>query len=187
MSLTAGSRAYNVREDSLFRLKESIHVNAPIERCFLLSTSIELVRRTLKMKPVKGKTSGFIVNGDELIWRGFKFGIPAFHETLITQYDRPNFFQDTMGKGYFKHFQHDHHFKFIDGRTLMYDIVRFSMPLGRPGREIGKRIVVPHVLELMTSRFEMIKRMAETEEWKDVLTDPALRAAAEYPADWVRI
>jgi ligand-binding SRPBCC domain-containing protein len=171
----------------LFRLKDSIHVNAPIERCFLLSTSIELVRRTLRMTPVSGKTAGLIVSGDRLMWRGFKFGIPAHHETLITEYDRPNFFQDTMGKGYFKHFQHDHHFTFVDGRTLMHDIVRFSMPLGRPGREIGKRIVVPHVLDLMTSRFEMIKRLAETDGWKDVLTDPESQAAAEYPPDWKSI
>ena len=42
----------------MFRLKHSIHVNAPIERCFLLSTSIALVEQTLKMHPVKGKTTG---------------------------------------------------------------------------------------------------------------------------------
>ncbi len=171
----------------MFRLKESVHINAPVERCFLLSTSIELVRRTIKMKPVSGKTSGFIVNGDRLLWRGMKFGIPALHETLITEYDRPTFFQDTMGKGYFKHFQHDHNFRFLDGRTVMYDIVRFSMPFGLPGREIGRYIVVPHVLKLMKSRFELIKQLAESEDWKKILVEPELRAAAEYPSDWVSI
>jgi ligand-binding SRPBCC domain-containing protein len=163
----------------LFRLKESIHVNAPIERCFLLSTNLELVQRTIRMRPVKGKTAGLVGAGDHLTWRGIKFGIPAFHETLITEYDRPRFFQDTMERGYFRHYQHDHHFHWLDGQTLMYDIVRFSLPLGWPGREIGKRIVVPHFLDLMLKRFEMLKRIAEGDDWERYIVDPAQRAAAQ--------
>ena len=162
----------------MFRLKESIHVNAPIERCFLLSTNLELVQRTIRMRPVKGKTAGLVGAGDHLTWRGIKFGVPAFHETLITEYDRPRFFQDTMERGYFRHYQHDHHFQWVDGRTLMYDIVRFSMPLGRVGREIGKRIVVPHVLELLTKRFEMLKWIAEGDDWQQYLPEATWRAAA---------
>ena len=40
----------------MFRLKESIHVNAPIDRCFLLSTNVALVQKTIGLKPVSGKT-----------------------------------------------------------------------------------------------------------------------------------
>ena len=162
----------------MFRLKESIHVDAPIERCFLLSTSIELVRQIIQLKPVKGKTSGLIVNGDMLWWRGIKFGLPAFHQTLITRFERPEFFQDTMGHGYFKHFQHDHHFRFVDGQTLMYDIVRFSMPLGAIGRTLGKKVVVPHVLDLMLKRFNMLKRIAEGPDWEKYIPEDADRALA---------
>jgi hypothetical protein len=95
----------------MFRLKESIHVNAPLDRCFLLSTNLELVRQTIQLNPVEGKTSGLVVGGDELVWRGWKFGLPAMHETLITAYERPKYFQDTMGRGRFRSFQHDHHFE----------------------------------------------------------------------------
>ena len=165
----------------MFRLKESIHVNAPIERCFLLSTSIDLVRKTLQMRPVSGKTTGLIEADDRLLWRGWKFGIPAMHETLITGYTRPTFFQDTMGRGYFRHFQHDHNFHYIDGQTTMWDVVRFSLPFGPPGHFIGKRLVVPHVLSLMQSRFELIKRLAETEEWRQYIPDGANRQIAERP------
>ncbi len=163
----------------MFRLKESVHVNAPLERCFLLSTSIDLVRRTLQMRPVEGKTSGLIEDGDQLLWRGWKFGIPAMHETLITGYKRPTFFQDTMGRGYFRHFQHDHHFHFIDGHTIMWDIVRFSLPLGKPGHLVGKQVVVPHVLNLMSSRFAMIKRLAESDDWQQYIPSDADRRIAE--------
>lgn len=150
----------------MFRLKESIHVNAPLDRCFLLSTSIDLVRQTLQMRPVAGKVAGHIEDGDRILWRGWKFGIPAMHETLITGYTRPTFFQDTMGRGYFRHFQHDHHFHFIDGQTTMWDVVRFSLPFGLPGHLVGRKIVVPHVLNLMKSRFALIKRLAEGDEWQ---------------------
>jgi len=154
----------------MFRVKESIHVNAPVERCFLLATSVPLVQQILGMKPVEGKTTGLVVNGDRVLWRGWKFGLPAKHETLITQYDRPSFFQDTMGKGMFQHFQHDHRFEDIDGRTLMADIVRFSLPFGVAGKLVARHIVVPHVLALMQTRFALLKRIAEGTDWERYLT-----------------
>lgn len=40
----------------MFRVKESMHVHAPIDRCFLLSTSVALVQKILGMKPVNGRT-----------------------------------------------------------------------------------------------------------------------------------
>jgi ligand-binding SRPBCC domain-containing protein len=150
----------------MFRLKDSIQVNAPIDRCFLLSTSIELVQQTIGLKPAEGKTSGLIVMDDQLIWRGWKFGVPAMHETLITNYDRPNFFQDTMGRGRFSHFQHDHHFTEAEGQTTLSDTVRFSLPFGAAGKLIGRSIVVPHVLKLMRARFQLIKRIAEGPDWQ---------------------
>ncbi len=150
----------------MFRVKESIHVNAPRDRVFLLSTSIALVQQILSMKPVSGKTSGLVVDGDQLLWRGWKFGLPALHETLITGYERPRFFQDTMGRGYFKHFQHDHTFEEVDGHTLLVDTVRFSMPFGPAGRLVGKLLVGPYVAGLMKRRFELLKRIAEGSGWE---------------------
>lgn len=156
----------------MFRLKESIHVNAPVDRCFLLSTSIPLVREILGLHVAEGKRTGMIVDGDRIVWRGWKFGIPAMHETLITGYQRPEFFQDTMGRGRFRYFQHDHFFKEIDGHTVMWDIVRFSMPLGPIGRQVGRSVVAPHILELMLKRFELIKRIAEGTDWRRYVAEP---------------
>ena len=150
----------------MFRVKETLHVQAPADRCFLLSTSIELVQRTIGLRPVEGKTSGLIRMGDQLVWRGWKFGLPAMHETLITGYERPGFFQDTMGRGRFAFFQHDHHFEEVDGHTLLRDIVKFSLPFGPAGHAVGKHIVVPHVLGLMQERFQLIKRLAEGNDWE---------------------
>ena len=155
----------------MYRIKESIHVNAPIDRCFLLSTSIEIVEQTLNLKPVAGQTSGLIVDGSRLTWRGWKFGLPAWHETLITAYDRPHFFQDTMASGMFSRFFHDHRFQDIDGHTLLIDIVHFSMPLGPIGKLMAKHVVIPHVLDTMQKRFQLLKRLAEGSDWEQYLVN----------------
>lgn len=162
----------------MFTLRDSIVVRAPVERCFLLSTSVEVVQRTLGLHPVPAesrRSSGLITAGDQLVWRGWTFGLPQMHETLITAYDRPSHFQDTMGRGRFAHFQHDHRFTALsagvdgDERTLMEDVVRFSMPLGWPGRIVGRVVMVPHIRGLLHRRFQLLKRMAEGEEWREYL------------------
>lgn len=161
----------------MYRLKESIHVNAPIDRCFLLSTSIQIVEKTLRLKPVAGQTSGLVVDGSRLTWRGWKFGLPARHETVITRYDRPHFFQDTMARGMFRQFSHDHRFEDIDGHTLLIDIVRFSMPLGPMGKLMAKQVVIPHILDTMQRRFQLLKRIAEGSDWEQYLVNPSESAS----------
>jgi len=39
-----------------FSARDSIVIHAPIERCFLLSTNVALVQKTLGMKPAAGRT-----------------------------------------------------------------------------------------------------------------------------------
>ncbi len=150
----------------MFTVHDSIHIDAPIERCFLLSTSIELVGRTLDMKPVAGKTSGLIVANDRLLWKGWKFGFPQTHESLITRYERPVFFQDTMASGRFERFQHDHHFAEVDGHTLLTDKLRFSLPFGWPGKQVARYVMVPYIRRLVHQRMVLLKRVAESGDWR---------------------
>ena len=155
----------------MFTISDTIHINAPLERCFQLSTNIALVGRTLRMQPIEGKTDGMIGDGDRLVWAGWKFGFPQMHESLITGYERPVFFQDTMGRGRFKRFQHDHHLVEIDGHTLLNDKIRFSLPFGWPGKLVAKRVIVPYLCQLLRQRMVLLKRVAETEEWRRYLPE----------------
>jgi ligand-binding SRPBCC domain-containing protein len=151
----------------MFTIGDSIFINAPIERCFMLSTNIELVGRTLGMKPVEGKTSGAVVGNDRLLWAGWKFGLPHLHETHITAYEPPAFFQDTMGKGRFKRYQHDHHFYEMDDRTVLNDKIRFSMPLGFVGRFVAQFVLVPYISRRLRRRLVLLKQLAESRtEWQ---------------------
>jgi ligand-binding SRPBCC domain-containing protein len=164
----------------LFTVSDSIHIHAPIERCFLLSTSIELVEQVLEMRPVEGsfrKTAGLVVEGDRIEWRGWVFGLPQVHESLITRYERPAFFQDAMARGRFKRFQHDHRFTEIDGHTLVVDKVKFSLPFGGPGKVVARWVMVPHIAALLRRRVILLKHVAESTEWKRYLPEEVAEAS----------
>lgn len=156
----------------MFTVSDCVHIHAPIERCFLLSTSLELVEQVLDMRPMERrfrKSDGLVVEGDRIEWRGWVFGLPQVHESLITRYDRPTFFQDSMARGRFKRFQYDHRFAEIDGQTLVVDKVRFSLPLGWPGKVVARRVMVPHLAAIVRRRLLLLKHVAEGSEWQRYL------------------
>ena len=153
-----------------FTLRDQIAVRAPIERCFLLSTSVAIVQLDLGMTPVRGRTSGLVAGGDTVLWQGRQLGLLQFHESLIEPFEPPVFFRDSMITGRFATFQHDH--KFTDqgeGTVLLQDEVRFTMPCGCAGDLVGKWVLVPHIRGLLRRRFSRLKRMAESEEWRKYL------------------
>ncbi|WP_213805202.1 SRPBCC family protein [Granulicella sp. dw_53] len=156
----------------LYTISDSTLVDAPLDRCFLLSTSIDLVAKTLRMRPLSGRLSGLIQPNDQLLWHGWKFGLPHRHQTLITAYDRPNHFQDTMGRGSFQHFQHDHTFIQVAGQTRLHDTIQFSLPLGWAGAQVAKHIMVPYITQLLRRRLQTLKQVAESEEWRQYLPEP---------------
>jgi ligand-binding SRPBCC domain-containing protein len=167
------------------RIKETIAIRAPIERCFALSTRVELVQRTLGMTPVAGVIAGHVNEGSRVTWSGWKFGLPTRHHTLITAFERPHanssttkaaFFQDTQEQGRFAFFQHDHFFteKYEGERiTMLRDEVRFALPFGPLGRFAAKYLLAPHIRKLARQRFAMIKDMAEGEGWREWVEDSA--------------
>jgi ligand-binding SRPBCC domain-containing protein len=149
-----------------FVLRESLLVQAPIERLFALSTNIAIVQKELGFTPVAGRTSGCVRGGDTVRWEGWKFGFPQLHVSLIADYEPPFYFQDRMLEGRFKTFEHDHRFREVDGGVLLEDELRYSMPFGLAGQFVGQVIMVPHILRLMRERFAMLKGMAEGDEWR---------------------
>jgi ligand-binding SRPBCC domain-containing protein len=156
----------------MFIVRDCEHVRAPLERCFQLSTHLKLVAEALEMEMVPRdgfKTEGLVQGGDRINWYGWKFGLPHIHVSHIAKFQPPAYFQDTMEQGRFRRFEHDHHFSTVGAHTLIVDSVRFSMPLGPAGRLVGKYIVMPHVRKLLRTRLMMLKRIAESEEWKDYL------------------
>ena len=148
-----------------FILRDETIVHAPLERCFQLSTSVEIVRCELRMTPVQGRTTGLVRGGDTVLWRGWQFGLPQFHHSIIEDFRPPLFFRDRMIAGRFRSFEHDHGFELQpDGSVRLHDEIRFTMPLGFAGELVGRMVLVPHIRKLLVRRFALLKRIAESGE-----------------------
>lgn len=163
-------------------LVETITVNAPIGRCWALATRVELVQKTLGMQLAGGVTAGSIRAESRVQWRGWKFGLPTTHHSLITAFEPPHvvdssephlkaFFQDTQESGRFARFHHDHDFTETDARggcpqTAMLDRIYFALPWGVLGRAVAQHVLAPHIRKLARQRFAMIKELAEGEGWR---------------------
>jgi hypothetical protein len=159
-----------------FVVRDEAEVRAPIQRCFGLSTHLAVVETTLAMRPVGGRLSGTVVGGDTVRWRGWKWGLPHVHESLIDAFDPPVFFRDRMIAGRFAAFEHDHFFTDRpDGSVLLRDELRFRMRWGAAGVLVSRAMVLPHVRKLVRERFALIKRLAEGDAWRRYMDSGATR------------
>ena len=140
-------------------------IAAPAERCFLLSLNIDLHKQSTSQtseEAIAGVTSGIIGPGERVTWRGRHFGLMLTHETLISQYDRPNHFQDIMLRGMFHSFEHDHFFDALeDGTTLMRDELRIAAPLGPLGRIADVLFLQSYLSRFLAQRNDLIRTIAE--------------------------
>ena len=165
----------------MFILRECIEVAAPIERLFLLSTSLALVERELKMHPVASeyvdergqprvtRTEGLVVGGERVRWEGWQLGLWHYHVSLIAPFQPPTFFGDRMVAGRFRSFEHDHRFASTPSGTRLEDEIRFSLPIGPLGWLAGRLAMAPHIRGLMRRRFRLLKQIAESGEWRSYI------------------
>lgn len=150
-------------------------IAAPPDRCFLLSLSIDLhVASTAQTgeRAIAGVTHGLIGLGQTVAWQGRHFGLTLTHETQITKYERPQYFQDAMLKGAFRSFIHDHRFQpSPDGGTIMSDVLHFAAPLAPLGWLAERLILRRYLTRFLVERNATIKGIAEgpQHEWKPYL------------------
>lgn len=103
-------------------IKLTTRINAPIAKCFDVSRDIgvhELSTKDTKERAIAGKIAGLCELNDEITWEAIHFGIKQRLTVRITKLTRPYYFEDIMLKGAFKSMKHEHHFKDIDGNTVM--------------------------------------------------------------------
>jgi ligand-binding SRPBCC domain-containing protein len=147
-------------------------IEAPIERCFDLSRSIDLHKISTdhtNEEAIAGTTSGLIGLDEFVTWRAKHLGINQKLTTRITEFKTPTFFVDEMTKGAFKSFRHEHHFHFQNGRTIMTDKFDFTSPLGPLGIIANRLFLTAYMTDLLVKRNSIIKQFAESDRWKDVL------------------
>ena len=108
-------------------------VAAPIDVCFDLARSIDLHVVTTGdsgERAVAGVTQGLIGMGEEVTWSAKHFGVRQLLTSRITAFDCPRRFRDSLVRGAFARFDHDHIFEPTPAGTRMIDVFDYAAPLG---------------------------------------------------------
>lgn len=147
----------------LIRLETRI--NAPIDICFDLSRSINLHLDSTEgtgETAIAGVTEGLIGLNETVTWRARHVWWQELTSKIVA-YDRPRHFRDTMQKGYFKYFEHDHYFEEKDNQTIMTDEMNFASPFGLAGQAVDALILKSYLSKFLKKRNDHIKEIAESE------------------------
>jgi ligand-binding SRPBCC domain-containing protein len=147
-------------------------INAPIERCFLLSLSVDLHQLSTaetNERAIAGVTSGLMKLNDVVTWRAKHFGIYQNMTSKIAAYDAPTYFVSEMVKGAFSKLHHQHIFEWTGSETIMTDIFHFKAPLGILGELFSILILKNYMKNFFIKRNDTIKEVAETSKWKSIL------------------
>ncbi len=149
-------------------------IKAPIERCFLLSLSVDihvLSTKETNERAISGVTKGVMKLNDSVTWRAKHLGIYQNHTAKITAYEFPTYFISEMIKGEFKKMHHQHLFEWKETATIMTDIFVFEAPFGIVGQFFSKIFLKKYMKRFLIKRNNTIKNVAEGSKWKEFLNE----------------
>jgi ligand-binding SRPBCC domain-containing protein len=147
-------------------------INAPMQRVFDLSRSVDLHAASTAQtgeRAVAGVTSGLMSLGQEVTWRARHFNIWQCLTSRITAFDPPTHFRDSLVRGPFRRFDHDHFFSQLGEITIMRDVFDFQSPFGILGRIADYLVLTRYLRHFLTTRNATIKEAAETDDWQRYL------------------
>ena len=153
-------------------IKLETEINAPVERVFDLARCIDLHETTMSRhheKAIDGVTGGLINLDETVTWEAVHFGVKQKLTSKITAFERPRHFRDSMVKGAFRRFDHDHFFEPLETRTLMKDVFDYDSPLGVLGNIADALFLEKYMREILTERNRLIKAIAESDDWRKFL------------------
>src|SRR6266852_2134966 len=157
------------REEDMASIQLETYMEAPAERCFDLSLSVDLHRHSVAHtheRPVAGITMGLMKLGDTVTWEAVHFGIKQYLTSKITAYERPHRFIDEMVQGPFQEMQHIHEFIPQSSGTLMIDRFAFHAPWGIFGRLAETLFLTRYMKGLLLTRNRYLKQVAEADRDK---------------------
>jgi hypothetical protein len=159
----------------MIRLEEVTIIEAPIERCFDLSRSVEVhlvgnIHSGEQALALGGVTTGLVEFHQQVTWRARHFGIWQNLTSQLTALQRPTYFQVTMVEGIFRSMQADHLFRTLpSGATEMKDLFFVTAPLPILGPLSEVLFLRRYMLALLRERNAVIKRIAESGDWSQYL------------------
>lgn len=153
-------------------IEVAIEIRAPIERVFDLSRSIDLHVETTSRtneRAIGGVITGLIGPEQEVTWEARHFGIRQELTSRITAFARPHHFRDSMVRGAFRGFDHDHFFEHHGDVTVMRDRFDFESPMGLLGKLADHLFLSGYLKAFLVERNKRIKSVAEGDEWRRFL------------------
>ena len=153
-------------------LELTTEIHAPAARCFDLARSVELHTTSTAHtgeRAIAGVTRGLLGLGDEVTWRARHLGVWQQLTTRITLFDPPHRFRDSMVRGAFARFDHDHFFSEHAGVTTMRDVFDYTSPLGPLGRLADVLFLAAYMRRFLATRNAELRRVAESDEWRALL------------------
>ncbi len=156
----------------MIRIEEVTIIDAPIERCFDLSRSVEVhllsnIHSGEQAIAAGGVITGLVGLSQRVTWRARHFYIWQNLTSETTALEAPAFFRVTMIRGIFRSMQADHWFRTLpSGATEMRDDFRIAAPLPLLGPLAEALFLRRYMLALLRERNAVIKRVAESDEWR---------------------
>lgn len=146
---------------------------APIQRVFDLSRSVDLHTASTAQtgeRAIAGVTGGLMELGQEVTWRARHFGIWQNLTSRITAFEPPTYFRDSLVRGAFRRFDHDHFFSQQGDITVMRDVFDYESPFGVFGRMADRLFLERYLKQFLVTRNAVIKATAETDAWRRYLS-----------------
>jgi len=166
----------------MIRFEEVTVIDAPIDRVFDLSRSVEVhllanVHCKEQALAVGGVTAGLVEQGDRVTWRAKHFGLWQMLTSEATVVEPPLRLQVTMVDGIFRSMRADHLFRSLpSGGTELRDIFAIEAPLPILGAIAEWLFLRRYMMALNRERNVVIKRVAESGEWQRYLLLPRKEA-----------
>jgi len=143
-------------------------VNAPVERCFRLATSVDFNAAAVASAVHCGQT-GEVCVGDTVDWSGWRMGLRLSHTSRIEEIRPYTYFREVMTSGGFRTYEQEHHFAPMDDGTRVRDEVRFAAPMGPLGVVLERMLLRHYVGRMLVERHRWLKQVAESGEWRKYL------------------
>jgi ligand-binding SRPBCC domain-containing protein len=148
-------------------------IEAPIERVFDLSRSIELHKGSMQRfneKCAAGKQTGLLELNETVTWQAKHLMKERQLTTKITAMQKPFSFIDEQVSGDFVSLKHEHYFKPAQNGTIMIDQFYFQVPYGVIGKWVSRFYLTRYITKLLEQRNQFIKEVAESNKWKMFLS-----------------
>jgi ligand-binding SRPBCC domain-containing protein len=147
-------------------------ISAPRERVFDLARSIDAHQDSTEgtsERAIAGVTTGLMGLNDEVTWEARHLGLRQRLTVRVTEFNRPQHFQDIMVAGAFKSMKHDHEFLEHPTGTQMKDRFEFQSPIGILGKIVDQLFLRAYLERFLVHRNVILRKLAESKEWSRYL------------------